>query len=440
MNSLDSRAAETVKANRRVVSQEPSIATLSRALVDRHGEVVAYASDNGALVDADGAIIGSGLTKQACRAATTANITIATALNNGDTLDGVTLATSDRVLVKNQTDPTENGIYVVAASPARATDFDGWSEIPGSVVSVLEGTANEGVTYICSAAESGVLDTDDINFTPYPSGAGFTSPIFTTGIVAASTTMALFNTVATTINFGAAASTSITMGHASGDIIITAGELVPAADDGTTLGKATKQFADLFLASGALIKFDSTDAVITHSTGILTVSTGDLRVTTAGTNAASVVTVGGTQTLTNKTLTAPVIGAATGTSLAVTGALTTSSPTAAFGFVTGAGGAVTQITDSTTTVVSNTNCGQITTVALTTAAGAEEVFQLTNSVIGATDVVVVSTTYAGGGTPIVSVKGVAAGSCKIVITNVHSGDALDAVLVVNFAVIQAVAA
>ncbi len=55
------------------------------------------------------------------RAATTVNVTIATALNNGDTLDGVTLATNDMVLVKNQSAPAENGIYVVGAeSCARA--------------------------------------------------------------------------------------------------------------------------------------------------------------------------------------------------------------------------------------------------------------------------------------------------------------------------------
>src|SRR3990167_8472596 len=45
------------------------------------------------------------------RAATTANITIATALNNGDTLDGLTLADGELVLVKNQTTASQNGIY-----------------------------------------------------------------------------------------------------------------------------------------------------------------------------------------------------------------------------------------------------------------------------------------------------------------------------------------
>ncbi len=54
------------------------------------------------------------------RAATTANITIAGALNNGDTLDGVTLATGDLVLVKDQTTAAQNGVYVVGATPVRA--------------------------------------------------------------------------------------------------------------------------------------------------------------------------------------------------------------------------------------------------------------------------------------------------------------------------------
>jgi hypothetical protein len=52
--------------------------------------------------------------KQAVRAATTANGTLATAYANGQAIDGVTLATGDRILVKNQTTASENGIYIVA--------------------------------------------------------------------------------------------------------------------------------------------------------------------------------------------------------------------------------------------------------------------------------------------------------------------------------------
>jgi hypothetical protein len=109
------------------------------------------------------------------RAATTANITIATALNNGDTLDGVTLATGDLVLVKNQTAPEENGVYEVAASPDRFVEMDAFNDYPGLLVVVTEGTANGDTLWFCPTNAGGVLDTDGITFTQlsFDAGASF---------------------------------------------------------------------------------------------------------------------------------------------------------------------------------------------------------------------------------------------------------------------------
>lgn len=89
--------------------------------------------------------------KAPVRAATTAPITLATDLENGDTIDGVVLATGNRVLVKDQASGAENGIYIVAASgaPSRATDFDSSSNIlPGSLIPVTEGTVNGDTLWI----------------------------------------------------------------------------------------------------------------------------------------------------------------------------------------------------------------------------------------------------------------------------------------------------
>lgn len=83
--------------------------------------------------------------KASVRAATTGNLSLTTDLENGDTVDGVPLATGDRVLVKDQTTGSENGIYVVQASGAavRATDADGSAEVtPGMFTFVEEGTVN----------------------------------------------------------------------------------------------------------------------------------------------------------------------------------------------------------------------------------------------------------------------------------------------------------
>jgi len=85
------------------------------------------------------------------------------------------------------------------------------------------------------------------------------------------------------------------------------GSLTPNANNGTALGTVSLGFSGLFLGTGATININNSNWVATHSSGILTVGTGDLRVTTAGTNTASVVTVGGTQTLTAKTLDSPAL-------------------------------------------------------------------------------------------------------------------------------------
>ena len=113
---------------------------------------------------------------------------------------------------------------------------------------------------------------------------------------------------------------------------------------------------------------------------------------------------------------------------------------AEIGYSAGAGGAVTQITSASTGVTLNKACGQITTVALSTAGAAEEIFVVTNNKVAATDVISICVgTYAGAGTPIVSVKNVQAGQFDVVITNL-SASALNALLLLNFAVVKAVAA
>lgn len=94
-------------------------------------------------------------------------------------------------------------------------------------------------------------------------------------------------------------------GTLSSKLHMTSAVLRPFTDDTIALGQSNRSWSDLFLASGGTVHFANTDWVATHTTGILTVGTGDLRVTTAGTNAASAVTVGGTQTLTNKLLAFP---------------------------------------------------------------------------------------------------------------------------------------
>jgi hypothetical protein len=128
------------------------------ALIDP--PVATFAAANGLLTD------GTSDAKNSVRAATTTNGTLATAFENGDTIDGIVLATSDRILIKNQSAPAENGIYVVAASgaPTRATDFDAWTEIVGAFVTVESGTVNAGTQWLCNVVAGGTLGTTAITF------------------------------------------------------------------------------------------------------------------------------------------------------------------------------------------------------------------------------------------------------------------------------------
>lgn len=106
-------------------------------------------------------------------AATTTNVALATALENGDVLDGVTLTTGMRILVKNQTTQSENGIYVVQASgqPTRATDFDTATEVDsGDFIFVYAGTVNAGTGWV-QTNRPATIGTDAIVFTQF-SGAG----------------------------------------------------------------------------------------------------------------------------------------------------------------------------------------------------------------------------------------------------------------------------
>mgnify|MGYP001176389713 CR=1 FL=1 len=109
------------------------------------------------------------------RVATTANINLSNALENGDTLDGITLATGNKVLVKDQTDATENGIYDVVASgtATRNTDYDTVAELAGQLVIVQEGTSNADKIFLCTTDNSGSIGSVNIVFTVVtPSNVG----------------------------------------------------------------------------------------------------------------------------------------------------------------------------------------------------------------------------------------------------------------------------
>lgn len=160
---------------------------LSQATNAATANTLAKRDANGRLQAADPSANADVVTKQyleayvlqshggAARAATTANIaTLAGGAPN--TLDGVTLAANDLVLVKNQTTPAQNGIYTVQTlgtgangTWVRSSGYDAWSEIASTTIIVESGTVNGDTVWLCTADRTGgTLGTTSIAYAQLP--------------------------------------------------------------------------------------------------------------------------------------------------------------------------------------------------------------------------------------------------------------------------------
>lgn len=139
----------------------------SKKIINLANPVSANDAANKAYVDS----VVQGLDiKGSVRVATTGNIT----LTNVQTIDGINVLANDRVLVKNQSDGTQNGIYVVSATAwVRAADMAAGSSAAGAFVFVEEGTTNADSGWVCTTNLGGpdTVGTDALAFAQF-SGAG----------------------------------------------------------------------------------------------------------------------------------------------------------------------------------------------------------------------------------------------------------------------------
>lgn len=211
--------------------------------------------------------------KPSVRVATTAAGTLATSFENGDTVDGITLATGNRILIKNQAAPAENGVYLVNATgaPTRASDFDNWLEVPGAFVFVEQGTTNADTGWVSTADQGGTLGTTAITFTQFSGAGTYTAG---TGLTLSGTQFSL-TTPVTAANGGTGLNTSTA---ANGQLLI---------GNGTGLSLAT-----LTQGTGITITNGSGTITIANS-GVLSVSGGTTGLT-PNTATTGAVTLAGT--------------------------------------------------------------------------------------------------------------------------------------------------
>lgn len=219
--------------------------------------------------------------KDSARAATTAAGTLATSFANGQVVDGVTLATGDRILIKNQAAGAENGIYTVnaAGAPTRATDADASAELVQAALFVEEGTTNGDSLWVCTTSPI-TLGTTALAFaqigagTAYVGGAGLTLTGATfavgagTGITVNADDVAL--TIPVTVPNGGTGATTLT---ANGAVI---------ANGTSPLSSATGTTGQVLRATAGAPAFGALDlANAAAVTGVLPVANGGTGAATA---------------------------------------------------------------------------------------------------------------------------------------------------------------
>jgi hypothetical protein len=186
--------------------------------------------------------------KASVRAATVANIT----LSAPQTIDGVAVVAGDRVLVKNQTAASDNGIYVVAAgSWARSADMDAWNDFPGAFTFVEEGTTQADSGWVCTVNAGGTLGTTPITWSQF-SGAGTYAA--GTGLTLTGNIFSITNTAVTANSYGGAAQTLSATVNAQGQLTALSAQSIAIANTQVSgLGTMSTQNANNVAITGGSI-------------------------------------------------------------------------------------------------------------------------------------------------------------------------------------------
>ena len=189
-------------------------------------------------------------TRTIAECASTANVNLTNGLEAGDSIDGVTLVAGDRVLLKDQTDSTENGLYLAVSSGAASRDpeHDSIAELSGGMVVVNQGSTNDNKIFLCTTDNTGSVGSTAITYTVItPSNVGtvtsvgvadsgsseFTvanSPITSSGTI----TLAV-NSIANTKITGLGTASTKTVGTSANNVVQLDGSAKLPAVDGSQL-------------------------------------------------------------------------------------------------------------------------------------------------------------------------------------------------------------
>lgn len=305
---------------------------------------------------------------QQVRVATTVAGTLATSFANGQTVDGVTLATNDRILIKNQASAAENGIYTVNASgaPTRATDADSWTELVSAAVSVEVGTANADSGWLCTVDTGGTLNSTAVNWIKLFSSTGAISG---TGVANKVAYWSASDTLTSTTNF-----------HFNGTQLAI-GTATPATSavlttQGTGTGNSTYGYQHNNSSAAQVFRVADDGTLVIAASSPLTISNSAIAATSVGgfsmsSNADINITAGGSSS--TVTITSSTVSASGAASVVLTG---TRASTSSNQFVTELKGTFSPSGAGTNTfraVIVNPTINQTTHTGVTTSMSIEPV-------------------------------------------------------------------
>lgn len=182
-------------------------------MLTQTGQVVAAPTQATDLVNkAYADSISQGTSKAECQCATTAAIT----LSGLQVIDGYTTLAGDRVIVKNQTNQADNGIYVASTTAwARANDMSAWSQVPGASTFVQNGTLYTNTGWNVIAPETGTIGVTPIVWTQFSGMGTYTAGV---GLTLTGTQFSITNTGVTAGSYGVAASVPTLVLNAQGQV------------------------------------------------------------------------------------------------------------------------------------------------------------------------------------------------------------------------------
>lgn len=180
--------------------------------------------------------------------ATTANIT----LSGTQTIDGIALVAGDRVLVKNQTTASANGIYVVAAGAwTRSTDADTWAKLVSAFVFIEKGTVGADTGWVSTVDAGGTLGSTAVTFSQFSGAGTYTAG---TGLTLTGTQFSITNTAVTAGSYGAVSKTLVATVNAQGQLTaLSASDIAIANTQVSGLGTMSTQNANSVAITGGSI-------------------------------------------------------------------------------------------------------------------------------------------------------------------------------------------